>query len=249
MNLPCQILFLILVAMLPTDMEAQSEGTDQPITAGWQLGVQHTTTGWGGSLHYLVGKDHLQFLMGADMHVVKDPREFRTESFFGTQGRKYVLGKQNHFAVFNPSVGIQKEIFPIRSGNLLNVRIGGKLGPALGIVTPYYLEIFSPVSGRPQLGDRVIEAYDPARHTYPSIIGRASIFDHDFNPNLQVGFSSRLFAMIDFSNTSTSIRAVQIGLNADWFASAVPIMADFAVSHDRQLFLSVQIGLLLGNRW
>lgn len=245
----CQIFFLSLLILFPIELSAQFEEEEEPISAGWQLGLQSTTRGWGGSLHYLKGADRMQFLFGADLNIARDSREFRTESFFGTQGRNYVLGKLNHLAVFSPSIGIQRDLFSIGNGNLLNTRVGAKVGPTIGILTPYFLEIFSPVAGRPQLGDRVVEAYDPDRHTYTSIIGRASIFDHDFNPEFEFGLSAKVYGMIDFSNNSTSIRAVQIGVNADWFASPVPIMADFAETSNSQLFIGVQLGLLMGNRW
>lgn len=249
MNRFFRIILLGLAFSTATHAYSQLREEEEPISAGWQLGIQSTTRGWGASLHYLIGPDEMQIVAGVDMNVIKDPREIRIESFFGQQGRDYVFGKLNHFAALSPMIGVQKNIMQVGSGNLLNLRVGGLIGPTLGILTPYHLEIFSPIAGRPQLGDRVVEPYDPAVHSFTSIVGRASIFDSDFDPSAQFGLSAKVYGVIDFSNTSESIKAVQLGVNANWFASPVPIMADFAEVENSQLFVSVSFGLLLGNRW
>ncbi len=241
------VLFLIIAS--GTNVYGQFRAEEEPISAGWQLGIQQTTRGWGASLHYLRGSDDMQLLFGVDMNVIKDPREIQTEPFFGQQGRDYVFGKLNNFAALSPVIGVQKNIVSIGNGNLLNLRVGGLLGPTIGILNPYQLEIFAPIAGRPQLGDRVVEPYDPTRHNYSSIIGRASIFDSDFIPSTQFGLSAKVYGLIDFSNNSNAIKAVQLGVNANWFASPVPIMADFVEVSNNQLFMAVSVGLLLGNRW
>lgn len=249
MNYFFRIVLLGLLLSSGVNVHAQFRAEEEPISAGWQLGIQTTTRGWGASLHYLIGGDDMQIVAGLDFNVVKDPREIRTESFFGQQGRDYVFGKLNNFAALSPVIGLQKNVVSIGNGNLLNLRVGGLIGPTLGILNPYHLEIFAPIAGRPQLGDRVIEPYNPAVHSFASIIGKASIFDSDFIPSTQFGLSGKVYGIIDFSDNSNAIKAVQLGLNANWFASPVPIMADFVEVPNNQMFLSVSIGLLLGNRW
>jgi len=244
---PLTLLGLLLLS--GTSVYGQFKAEEKPISAGWQLGIQTTTRGWGASLHFLRGSDDQQILAGLDFNVIKDPREIRTESFFGQQGRDYVYGKLNHFAAISPVIGIQKNVVAIGNGNLLNLRVGALIGPTLGILNPYQLEIFAPITGRPQLGERVVEPYDPTRHDFTSIIGRASIFDSDFIPSTQFGLSAKVYGLVDFSDRSNAIKAVQVGNNANWFASPVPIMADFVEVSNNQMFLAVSVGLLLGNRW
>ncbi len=239
---------LMIPGMVPA-LPAQTSQEESPISQGYMVGYQTTPRGWGLSFSYLLGPDQRQWLFGADANLVKDTREIRGESVFGQQGRNYVFGKLNHLIVFSPSVGVQYDLFPIGSGNLLNVRLGAKVGPAIGMTTPYYLEIFQPLPNQPQLGDRIIEAYDPVDHTYRSIIGRASLLDHEFDPSFQVGASAKLFGLFDFSNNSGTIRAVQLGLNADWFPNAVPIMADFLEVPNSRFFVAASVGFFLGNRW
>lgn len=249
MNPLFRIILLGLILSSVTNVYSQFRAEEEPISAGWQLGIQNTTRGWGASLHYLRGSDEMQILFGLDFNVIKDSRELRTESFFGQQGREYVFGKLNNFAALSPVIGVQKNLVSIGTGNLLNLRVGGLMGPTIGILNPYQLEIFAPIAGRPQLGDRVVEPYDPSRHTYASIIGRASMIESNFIPSTQFGLSGKVYGIIDFSDNSNAIKAVQLGLNANWFASPVPIMADFVEVSNNQLFLAVSVGLLLGNRW
>ncbi|MDP5171946.1 MAG: hypothetical protein NWR72_16975 [Bacteroidia bacterium] len=239
----------ILLLFIGHEGHAQFKADPKPISAGWQMGISTSYKGAGFSLHYLKGSDNQQYVAGLDLNMVRDGREYRSTSFFGNQGKKYVFGKLNNLIVLSPSVGIQKNIFPAGAGNLLNLRLGAKVGPAIGLLNPYYLEIFAPVAGRPQLGDRVVEAYDPTVHTYTSIVGRAPILSSPLDLSTQIGVSAKTYALLDFSNHSEAIRAIQVGVNVDWFPSAVPIMADFIEARNNQLFFAVHIGLVLGNRW
>lgn len=222
---------------------------EKPITGGWQMGFHDTNRGFGTSLHYLRGPESRQLVAGLDAHLVRDLREVRSESAFGQQGRKYVFGKLNNLVVLSPTVGYQVDLFPLGKGNLLNFRLGARVGPAIGLLNPYYLEIFVPVPNRPQLGDREVQPYDPAVHTYASIIGRAPVLNNSLDLDAQIGASGRVYGIIDFSNRTRTIRGVQLGVDVDWFAEPVPIMADFVEKRNNRLFIAASAGLLLGNRW
>ncbi len=242
-----------LVALLAVatcmPVAAQVSEANSPISAGWLFGYQQTNRGWGASFSYLTGRDVLQWSGNLDIHLVKDLRETRRESVFGPRGRPYVFGKLNHLFVLSPSVGFVRNVVKVGNGGLLNVRLGGKVGPAIGLLNPYYLEIFSPIGGNTNVGEAVVQAYDPSEHSYQNIVGRAGALSSPFNPKVQVGASSKIFALIDLSQDSKKVNAVQVGLHADWFPSPVPIMADFVETAGNQFFLAFSLGFTLGNRW
>ncbi|RMG30281.1 MAG: hypothetical protein D6730_02745 [Bacteroidetes bacterium] len=218
------------------------------------LSLNLTNLGAGFHVHYYRGNEQQQMVFGVDFHSVKSVHETPVSSAFGDQGKDFVYGKQNYFYIFTPSVGIQKNLIPAGGGNLINVRVGLQAGPAIGLLNPYYVEIFEPIrnpgNGQAYYGYRIVAAYNPAEHTYDEIIGKAGLLASKFKIKAQVGVSLRANALIDFTRNPRYVSGLQIGLNADLFANKVPIMAEFGNKiQNQQYFLAGNLGLVFGSRW
>ncbi|MEM6765960.1 MAG: hypothetical protein AAF824_06375 [Bacteroidota bacterium] len=243
-----KLLTLCLLVLVFT-CKAQNEEEVSRVPGGFIFGAQMTTSGVGLNINYLFGKSNLQWVIALHANSVRDSRENMIESAFGDQGKRYVYGKMNYFFVLAPSVGIQHNIFPAKKGNIMDVSVGINLGPSIGLTTPYYLEVFNPVPGNAFYGIREKSAYDPAIHAYSDIIGRAGIFNGEFDFNTSIGAHARVYALLDFARAYRYISGFEVGINADLYGDPVEIVASEGRFENQSTFISASIGLIIGNRW
>ena len=242
------IMLLVGICLAVSPIQAQPED-EKEISGGFISGIHFSNRGWGVSFNYLSGPDYRQWIASIDIHSMRDGRENLIDPFFGNRGKRYVYGKLHNFWVVVPGVGIQKNVIPRGNGNLVNVRVGAKAGPAIGLLNPYYLEIFEPLPGRPLIGDRVVAAYDPAIHSYGKIVGRAGLLASELNLKAQIGASLGIHAFLDFTRSSHFVNGMELSIRTDFFAKPVPILAELDKLENQQMFLSGTIGFVLGNRW
>lgn len=260
LNIAFGLLSFLIAFIQPSfaqDMEKEGLTVDGKEKV-FALGINLTNRGWGFNTYYGIGNNQYQWLIGVDLHSVKDSRETLIEPFskFQDQGKKYIYGKQNYLYVFTPSVGFQRNLIPAQGGNLLNVRVGGQIGPAIGLLNPYSVEIFDPVPnnnnnpGQNYFGYRVIEPFNPEKHDFSEIIGRASILSAKPELSAQFGLSLRTHVLMDFTRSHKYIGGFQLTLDADYFLQPVPIMAQLDEQiQNRKFFLAGSLGLVFGNRW
>ena len=245
------MLFLILSLFLFSPLLGQEEETEnESIENGFLFGLHYSDRGPGLNLAVLKGPAYRQWLFGLDIFLVKDSKETLIAPFFGEQGKRYVFGKLNHLFVATPSVGLQWDVFPRSSVNLLNVRANVKVGPAIGILNPYHLEIFQASPSNPFTGTRETLPYDPAEHSYSKIIGRANFLSSRIDPTVRLGLSVQANALLDFSSVDASITGLNLGIKMDAFPSPVPILAEELQNVENQrIFVAISAGLVFGRRW
>jgi len=127
----------------------------------------------------------------------------------------------------------------------VNVRL--QAGRYLGVLRPYFVDIFVPSPVFHQFGQPVPQPYDPNVHDYVDIVGVSNLFNSGFGQiRLQPGLSFRALALVEFSPQTTSINALEIGANLDYFFSDVPIMA---IVENRRVYLSMTLGVVFGATW
>ena len=237
--------FVFILLGLALHFVSFSQDKDET-KSGLSFNASLTNLGGGLGVHYSMGKDIRHYLISIDAYSIKNPYETSSNPTYGNElGRKFVYRKLNYFGVLSPSFGIQKNIIPRSNTNLINLRVGIKMGPAIGLLSPYQLELYNPGSA----DNRSIEVYDPANHTYSQILGRARFFASDLTINTRIGFSLKTFALLDFARNQRYINGLSLGLNADIFANPVPIMAELDKLQNQRIFVAGLIGLMIGNRW
>ncbi|MEM7371575.1 MAG: hypothetical protein AAF587_23375 [Bacteroidota bacterium] len=220
----------------------------QSISGGFAAGMHGTSRGLGIELELAKGPMQRQFLYGLSLHQLKDLREVQIESFFGDQGRSYVYGKLNHFVVLQPSFGIQYHLIPKSHLNVMQILGGIKIGPSIGFLNPYFLEIYLP-GPNPGNQNRDIVPFNPAEHTYGRIYGRASLVSSRLELSPVIGMGIKAHALIDFGRNTRNISALKLGVNLDAFAKQVPILQERDGIDNNRLFFAVSAGLLFGRRW
>jgi hypothetical protein len=240
---------LILLGAGGPALFAQTEG-DDILTRSVNVGMLQSNRGPGLTIGYNVGDPaYRQWTFNFDMFVIKDLRETQIEPFIQDQGRKFIYGKLNHFLVASPSVGMEWPLFTSSSLNPFSVRGGLKLGPAIGFLNPYQVEILTPVPGAQFRYTIEIQAYDPAVHAYSDIFGRANFISSRLQPSLTAGLSLKGYAIMDFSRHEDGLGGLVFSTQADLFPKTVPIIAEINGRANRQFFFAVSLGLIFGRGW
>jgi hypothetical protein len=207
-----------------------------------------STRGQGFEVMYARGPMARQLTLGVELRQLKDRHEERKPSLISTEGRDYVLGKLNNVTLLTPLVGMEWALIPRSSLNPITMRGGLRIGPAIGLVNPYYLEIFQ-ATPNGMASSPSIEAYDPNQHSRFNISGRPSLSQLPFTPSVQVGLSLAAYALIDFSHTDKSLQALRLGAHADGFGKALPLLVESESIQNQSLFLSFSAALQFGSRW
>lgn len=205
-----------------------------------------STRGLWGESRFRFGQNETKWVVGLEFSTLQSMREIRIKSWYMQQriGTRYVFDKMNRFGVIAPTFGISRDIFPQGYYNKINVRVDASMGPALGLLRPYYVEVdfgttFSDVKSVP---------YDPTNPNiyYERIMGETPFYRYLSPKKGLLGLSLRANALIDFSRYKKSMNGVQLGLNVDAFPKAVQIMA---TQKNNAVFVSACIGLMFGHRW
>lgn len=235
--------FLIILSGKSYGQTAQTEGD----LRGFAMGFHAGSRGMGTDFRYLYGTDKRDWVFGLRAFGMKDARETKIESQFQDRGSRYAFGKLNRLMVLSPYIGIHKTLVPRRKGNFISLKGSFQVGPALGLLRPYYLDIFVPSPIYQQLGTPEPQPYNPDNHSYVDIVGVSSVFNAGFGKvKIHPGLSIRAATLIDFAQKSTYINGIELAANLDYFFSEAPIMAEV---ENHRFFLAISLGMVFGNSW
>jgi hypothetical protein len=238
--------FLLCIQLLPLWGQ---EDADPAFTQGISANVMIGNRGNGVEVVYHRGSPARQVTIGLELRQVRDPREAKIEpfQFSADRGRRYVFNKLNRLTLLNPMIGLEWSIMPHSTLNLIDLKAGVRMGPSIGLINPYYLEICRGISGQPTC-TLSTEPFTPSEHNFFNIYGRAGL-QAPFNPTVQVGLSTAAYTLIDFSGNDRSIKALRLGVHADGFAQAIPLLDQSEDLQNRQLFVSLSAAIQFGTRW
>lgn len=233
-------IFLALILLTFLSSFAQEE--ERSYSQGLMFGIMGSNRGSGIEVCYQRGQGKWQQVYNLDFYFIRSLHEVKVEPY-PFPDRKYVFGKLNNFWVLSPSFGMQYKLSPTSASNLVDTRIGAKVGPAIGILNPYYIKLCG-VNGQCYYPE-----FDPGIHSYQAISGRANIFQHQLNPSFRLGLSLKTFATLDFHADKGPISALRMGINADFFPNQIPIMLESEDLNNPSTFLAATIGLVFGGNW
>lgn len=236
---------LWLLLALPAWAQRSREAA--PVQSSLSAHLMRTSLGNGLDISYAWGPLGRQLSLGVELRQLRDPREQRIEPGFASPGRKYVVNKLHTLTLLNPLLGIEWDLMPSSALNLLNLRGGFRIGPAIGLLNPYYLEICRINANNTCTPE--LEAFDPEQHNQRNIYGRASFSETIIDPQVRVGLSTSAYGLLDFSGSAHAISALRLGLHLDAFADPPPIMVVGEQRQNRQVFVAVSAAFLFGMRW
>lgn len=187
---------------------------------------------------------------------IKHQREYTNRSQFsnsptGGTGSSFIFGKQNSFFALHGAYG-QKRYFSGKAKKQgVAVGMSYSIGPSLGIIKPYYLELFTDVNNRPgrsqiPVAQKYTEENSSAFLDVGKIAGGAG-FGYGFDElSLVPGGQGKIALHLDWGAFDEYVRAVEVGLMVDVYAKTVPIML---TDDNRPYFINLYFSMEFGKRW
>lgn len=240
-----RIYIYLLACLLPFSAWSQSHDDKKDFESGLGFGVFGHSYGLGFNVEYWKAGNENDMIFSLAMSSYRTKQEQKVESFYKDQGGKdYVFDKKNYFYTITPSIGISREVIRKSPHNRVSLRVGGNAGFNLGILKPYYIEVAVPISPTQA---RVQETkYDGSQHSYIDIVGEADYFLGFNELSVVPGLHLEANSMLDFSRGRDYIRGIELAVFTDLFTQKVELMD---LNENKQVFLGVKLGLLIGNTW
>ncbi len=203
------------------------------------------TYGAGTGIDFFRKTGDKEFLFSADISSFKNKREQKIESVYKNQnGKDFIFDKKNYFYSLSAKAGFAWKIAGLSHFNMIEARCFVQLGPSLGFLKPYYVEIAVPITQTQ--ADVIPEKYDASKFSYYDIVGEADYFLGMDEISIVPGFSATAGMIFDFDGQAEFIKAIKISANADCYPSQ-PEILDTQIN--RKYFIGGTFALVFGNSW
>ncbi len=193
---------------------------------------------------------YLHFEIGELRHH-KERRQSSDSSSGGRSSRSYIFGKRNNLYAIRGGIGKKRYFSEKAKRKGVAVGISYEVGPVLGLLKPYYLEL----KYGSDIGNPIVtrsEKYNEENaslFTEPTMISGASSFVKGFNElSVVPGGQFKVAVHLDWGAFDEFIRALEVGIMGDIFVKEMPIMVDVEFSENRPYFINLFVALQLGKR-
>ena len=183
---------------------------------------------------------------------LRHPKEFKQNDQFSRRfggQRSFFFGKQNSMFALRGGWGTKKYFSEKASTRGVAVGISYEIGPSIGILKPYYLEIIKSIDAPP-----VEERYTPENQAVFLDVNRVQgaapfskgITELAFLPGAQAKFSFHF----DWGAFDEYVKAMDIGIMGDFYLKKADILVDDGLEgvQNRQFFINLFVSLQLGKR-
>jgi len=174
---------------------------------------------------------------GLELSNVKHPKEVRFRTFIGNS---YIWGKQNYLYSVRPNYGREYVLFKKAQQQGVQVSALGAIGPSLGVVAPYYIEVAL---------DAVSSArvpFDPNVHVNQSnLLGTGRMLQGITESQLELGAHVRLGLNFEFGAFRSNVTGIEIGVMHEAFQNEIIIIP---TASNRSQFTSAYATLYFGRR-
>ena len=233
---------------------AQSELYEEPViiySHQYNGGLHLHTHGIGGT--FTLGKykgAHKIMLYSIDMLHMKHEKEIKSFNPVYDNSKSYVYGKVNSFFILRPGIGKKRILTDKLRKSGVQVAYSWGFGASLGLTKPVYLEIGYPSIPYDYLA---VEKYDPDRHYFDDIYGRASGLNGLNELAIHPGAFAKFAFNFEFSSEKDRLKGMEVGGVLDAYANRVPIMAEeigeLEGVDNRRYFLTLYVNLFVGKKY
>lgn len=215
-------------------------------TNGFNVGVQ-----WGKIKTYYKTR-----FFYAQLGEIKHPRENRANldrsNASGQISRSFIYGKQNNLYTLRGGIG-QKRYFTEKARKKgVAVGLSYKIGPTIGLLKPYYLELFTADNTpSPFANTRSVKYSDEVHDAFLNpwnIFGSASWVKGMDEIRPVPGLHTQVAVHIDWGAFDEYVKAAEAGIMIDVFPRTMPIMVDVPNVENKPVFINLFLNLQLGKR-
>jgi hypothetical protein len=193
--------------------------------------------------------------MFVEVGEIRHPKEFRQSvnafSLISARTpRAFMFGKHHNFYVLRGGWGGKKYLTEKARQRGVAVGYSYQFGPALGLLKPYYLELFKRVDNGSIIATEKYSEETASRFLDRNFIYGASSFSKGFGElTPRPGLHSQISLHLDWGAFDELVKALEVGLMAEFFFTDVPIIVENENITNSPLFLNLFISLQLGRRW
>ncbi|HSG67070.1 MAG TPA: hypothetical protein VK994_00090 [Bacteroidales bacterium] len=209
-------------------------------------GITLHSRGWG--FHFRKGRNlsfYRSFQWEVEAVSLKSPKQIKTINPYFNNAKSYVYGKRNHVYVLRAGLGIKQLLNRKPYWGGIELRLVYFGGVSLAFAKPVYLYILNySVESDDYTID--IERYDPDNHGLDNIYGRAPFTHGIENTSIHPGIYGKLGLNFEFGEYNSSIKAVEVGANLDYYPIPIEIMA---FNPKQSLFLTFYLNFSFGKRY
>jgi hypothetical protein len=162
--------------------------------------------------------------------------------------RPFVYGKQNNFYAVHGGWGQRRYLSEKARRKGVAVGYQYVIGPSLGIVKPYYLDIPKPGDVRPcpdVVSIRYEEGDNAAAFLSNNIYGASGLIKGWNQVSPMPGGFFKIALIFDWGAFDEMLKAAEVGLMADVYPREVPIMIN---EQNRPIFFNLYLNAQIGKR-
>lgn len=219
----------------------------------FSVGGKLTTSGWGvfGDLTKRVNMDKKR-LYYFEIMFMKHPKELKKINEYNfslsySSPRPFIYGKQNSFFNAKVAYGNKYLIGEKAEKSGFEVNFTYAVGPSIGFVKPYYLEILKNQDGTLYLST---EKYSDANASYfldaTSIYGYSGFTTGFKDISVIPGAFGKAGLTFDWASYDDYVKSLEAGIGAELYLTDVPMMI---LETNKPYFVYLYLSLQLGRKW
>jgi len=197
------------------------------------------------------------FEIGELRHPKEERQSFDYPSFSNGQSSKsFIFGKQNSLYVARAAIGEKRYFSEKAKEKGLSIGISYMAGATLGLLKPYYLELYrfnEPGSSAPFISSEKYSEENAATFLDITHIFGSSGFSRGLSEiSVLPGLHAKGGVHFDWGAFDEFVKAIEVGVMVDAFFKKVPIMVEnpeIQNAENRPFFVNLYITLQLGKRW
>jgi len=196
-----------------------------------------------------------QFEIGELKHTKENRQSFDYHTGInGRSSRSFIFGKRNSFFALRAAMGEKRYLTQKAKDRGLSAGYSYSFGPTLGILKPYYLEVYRQNIDNDNFlsTEKYSEANADVFLDESNIFGAASFSRGLKEISLRPGFHLKAGVHLDWGAFDEFVKALEAGFMLDVFIRKVPILvenSDILNAENRPFFLNLYINIQLGKRW
>ncbi len=190
-------------------------------------------------------------MLDFDFVSLRDPKQYKQPNPYYPDSRPFFFGKLNYAYLLRSGYGRQQILFSKAERSGVEVRYNYYGGLVLGITKPVYLDVLvdDPYDSLAQykiIETRRYDPNDPVQQSVENIYGPGPYFSGMSELGIHPGLYGKFSLSFEYSSIQQKITSLEAGITADYFPTAIPIMAE---NDPQSLFLNFYIALYWGGKW
>ncbi len=162
--------------------------------------------------------DRLLETYGLEIMNVKHPQENKQHS---NTGNFFIFGKSNYLYALRLQYGRDLIVFKKAPQQGVEVKIVTAIGPTIGVVAPYYVELRAGSSDNVSIR----EQYDPNKHrSSADIYGPGRLFEGIGESKIKLGANAKLALNFELGTIKSQVTGFEAGFLLDAYTSKIILM-------------------------